>query len=103
MHQAGEGGPHEHRVVSSKSISDQSPLQKGESHAQTFLSRRTRVPAPARWHYQRAGVVPDYGEGRPESHREIPDLFVSAVGPREKPATDRAKGRDGAAGNRDVA
>jgi hypothetical protein len=46
---------------------------------------------------ERAGIVPDHGEGRRESHPEIPDLVLSGSGQAEEPAAERATGADGAA------
>src|SRR5262245_19504531 len=71
------------------------PVQaKGESYDQTCCPVGMRAHAAARGPCPCAGIVPDHGEGRPEGHREIPDLVLSAVGPAEKPAPDRAKGAD---------
>jgi hypothetical protein len=58
------------------------PPEKGESHAQTCFPVDTALRAHYRWPRQRAGIVPDHGAGRRESHPEIPDLVLSEA-PRE--------------------
>src|SRR5215813_14920558 len=74
------------------------PRAKGESHDKTCCPPvGMRARAAARGPCQCAGIVPDHGEGRPENHRALPDLVLSAVGPAEKPAPDRAPGADRAA------
>src|SRR5215510_4053765 len=56
-----------------------------------------RARVAARGYGPGPGVVPDHGAGRAESHPEIPDRVLPAVGPAEKPALDGTAGADGAA------